>query len=94
MKKVTDTQYLEKLEELRQNREKIYSPLFDFLKRHRPGVPRGLLNSEMIKCILEGCVILETNEIGLIMIELGYKVVYCDIAEEYGWNITEVPKDK
>ena len=56
---MSNDKYLEKIEELRQESEKIFSPLFDFLEMYRPiddfdGETEN--SSEDIKIILGGMV--------------------------------------
>ena len=85
---MSNDKYLEKIEELRQESEKIFSPLFDFLEMYRPiddfdGETEN--SSEDIKIILGGMVELEINDIATVMVSLGYKTVYFDY--EYYWNM-------
>ena len=85
---MSNDKYLEKIEELRLESEKIFSPLFDFLEMYRPiddfdGETEN--SSEDIKTILGGMVELEINDIATVMVSLGYKTVYFDY--EYYWNM-------
>lgn len=85
---MSNDKYLEKIEELRLESEKIFSPLFDFLEMYRPtddfdGETEN--SSEDIKIILGGMVELEINDIATVMVSLGYRTVYFDY--EYYWNM-------
>ena len=89
-----EKEYLQKIAELRQEGNETLSPLLDYLELYRPGDPRGLIDSESIRCTLDGVVDLELNTITTIMVKLGYKVVYNEVAEDYGWNMEKVKGDK
>lgn len=82
--------YLQKIEELRGNDySNILSPLLDYLEQYRPGEPHGMIDSEAIRCILDGIVDIEKNQITKVMVQLGYKIVFCEAAGDYGWNMTD-----
>ena len=89
-----EKEYLQKIAELRQEGNETLSPLLDFLELYRPGDARGLIDSESIRCTLDGVVDLELNTITTVMVKLGYKVVYNEVAEDYGWNMEKVKGDK
>lgn len=83
-----NTEYLDKLALLRQDKAQIFSPLFDYLELYRPtddfdGETEN--SSEDIKIILGGMVELEINDIATVMVSLGYRLVYFDY--EYYWNM-------
>ena len=89
-----EKEYLQKIAELRHEGDETLSPLLDYLEQYRPGDARGLIDSESIRCTLDGVVDLELNAITTIMVKLGYKVVYNEVAEDYGWNMEKVKGDK
>ena len=91
---MNEKEYLQKIAELRQEGEETLSPLLDYLEQYRPGDARGLIDSESIRCTLDGVVDLELNAITTVMVKLGYKVVYNEVAEDYGWNMEKVKGDK
>ena len=85
---MSNDKYLEKIEELRLESEKIFSPLFDFLEMYRPMENfdgESEYSSEDIRGTLGGMVELEINDIATVMVSLGYKTVYFDY--EYYWNM-------
>lgn len=90
---MSNDKYLEKIEELRLEGDEKMSPLLDYLEQYRPGDPRGLIDSESIRCTLDGVVDLELNAITTVMVKLGYKVVYNQLAEDYGWNMARARKE-
>lgn len=89
-----EKEYLQKIAELRQEGNETLSPLLDYLEQYRPGDPRGLIDSESVRCTLGGVVDLELNTITTVIVKLGYKVVYNEAAEDYGWNMERVKGDK
>ena len=89
-----EKEYLQKIAELRQEGDETLSPLLDYLEQYRPGDPRGLIDSESVRCTLGGVVDLELNTITTVIVKLGYKVVYNEAAEDYGWNMEWVKGDK
>lgn len=89
-----EKEYLQKIAELRQEGDETLSPLLDYLEQYRPGDPRGLIDSESIRCTLDGVVDLELNAITTVMVKLGYKVVYNQLAEDYGWNMARARKEE
>ena len=89
-----EKEYLQKIAELRHEGDETLSPLLDYLEQYRPGDARGLIDSESIRCTLDGVVDLELNAITTVMVKLGYKVVYNEVAEDYGWNMEKVKGDK
>lgn len=89
-----EKEYLQKIAELRHEGDETLSPLLDYLEQYRPGDARGLIDSESIRCTLDGVVDLELNTITTVMVKLGYKVVYNEVAEDYGWNVEKVKGDK
>ena len=89
-----EKEYLQKIAELRHEGDETLSPLLDYLEQYRPGDARGLIDSESIRCTLDGVVDLELNTITTVMVKLGYKVVYNEVAEDYGWNMEKVKGDK
>ena len=89
-----EKEYLQKIAELRQEGDETLSPLLDYLEQYRPGDPRGLIDSESIRCTLDGVVDLELNAITTVMVKLGYKVVYNLLAEDYGWNMARARKEE
>ena len=91
---MSDKEYLKKIAELRQEGNETLSPLLDYLEQYRPGDPRGLIDSESVRCTLGGVVDLELNTITTVIVKLGYKVVYNEAAEDYGWNMERVKGDK
>ena len=91
---MSNDKYLEKIEELRLEGDETMSPLLDYLEQYRPGDARGLIDSESIRCTLDGVVDLELNAITTVMVKLGYKVVYIELAEDYGWNMARARKEE
>lgn len=89
-----EKEYLQKIAELRHEGDETLSPLLDYLEQYRPGDAKGLIDSESIRCTLDGVVDLELNAITTVMVKLGYKVVYNEVAEDYGWNMEKVKGDK
>lgn len=89
-----EKEYLQKIAELRLEGNETLSPLLDYLEQYRPGDPRGLIDSESVRCTLGGVVDLELNTITTVMVKLGYKVVYIELAEDYGWNMERVHKEE
>ena len=89
-----EKEYLQKIAELRHEGDETLSPLLDYLEQYRPGDARGLIDSESIRCMLDGVVDLELNTITTVMVKLGYKVVYIELAEDYGWNMERVHKEE
>ena len=91
---MNEKEYLQKIAELRQEGDETLYPLLDYLEQYRPGDARGLIDSESIRCTLDGVVDLELNTITTVMVKLGYKVVYNELAEDYGWNMARARKEE
>lgn len=92
---MNEKEYLDKLAQLRTEKAKLFSPLFDFLEHYRPmenfdGETEN--SSEDIKIILGGMVELEINDIANAMATLGYKTVYYDY--EWYWNMQFIAKER